>query len=259
MGDTEIRSLRCQLAERSAELQKANTELARLLEIKDRFVSLATHDIRTPVTTMKLAVAVLETSLPPDAREKVRKSLDILSRNLARVENKLQEYRLITRLDLQCLHLTIGPVDLNDAVKDAVASYFPGAISRGVTLDAEFSEVPAMRGDAARIGQLARELIESSLERLGEGERLLVQTCAEGNGAWIRIVDDGPLVPPDETEGLLRGLDTGDPTQQTRAPLFAAHQIARAHGGRIALRSSREEGTVFSAWLPFVPSIEGKE
>lgn len=249
----QLKDVEKRLADRSEQLEQVNKELEHLVELKDRFLSLATHDIRTPITTMKLAVTVLESKLPDDVRSSVRKPLDILQRNLARVEGKIEEYRLITRLGLDRLHLTFGPVDLNACVQDAIACYFPGAISRGIDLDAELDDIPPMRGDAARIGQLTRELIESSLERIEQGQRILVRTEFANDGAWIRVTDNGPVMPEEDTRDLLDGLDRFVPTRQTRVPIFAAHQIASAHGGCLEIKSDEHTGTTFSAWLPSAP------
>jgi len=248
----EVLHLRQELAARNAELQCLTTQLAHILEMKNRFLDLATHDIRTPVTTIKLVGDIFEKQLMPDGGVGVRRLLDILTRNVAKIEAKIEELLLIARLDMDDIQIKIGNVDLNAVVEDAVASFFPGAISRGIDLDAVLTDVPTLRGDARRIGQLASELISCALERLDTGQRVMVETCRDRDGVVIRVTDNGLPIGTSQIEEMLAGLANEDPSRQTRASLYAAYQIARRHGGRLDLHSGTEPdgGVVFAAWLP---------
>ncbi len=253
----EVLRLRRELAARNAELQCLTSQLAHVLDMKNRFLDITSHDLRTPVTTIKLVHDILEGQLKDTATPGIQRLLDILSRNLAKIEARIEELLLIARLDVDDMRLQVGNLALNAVVEDAVASFFPGAISRGVDLDAVFSDIRPMRGDARRMGQLASELIACGLNRVDAGGRLMVETREANGGALIQVSDNGPELSEEKIEEMLAGLEDDNPTRQTRASLYAAYRIARRHGGRIDIQPSREGGAVFSAWLPFAPAVEG--
>lgn len=246
---SEIARLQQELADRKGELGLVNEKLERLLELKNRFLSLASHDIRTPISTMKLAVEVLENQLQDDPRPGLDRLLSILSRSIARVERRIEEMLMIARLDISGIKLEVGPLDLNSVVKEAIASFFPSAISRDVNLDASFDDIPPMRGDAQRIHQLTSVLIGAVLEGMDPGLRLTVATRAESEGAGIEVRGNGPPLPEERARALMAGLEEENPSDLTRASLYTAHQIARRHGGRLEIKGG-EEGPTFFVWLP---------
>jgi signal transduction histidine kinase len=237
--------------QRGAPEDRILCRILHLLEMKNRFLSMASHDVRTPVSTMKLVIDVMEGQLA-DADPDVRKLLGILARNLAKIEGKIEEFQIIARLDVEeDPEIHAGPVDLNAVVQDAIASFFPGAISLGVHLDAHLdTEMPEARGDAARLGQMTSNLIASSLERLADGQHMIVRTYRENDCAHIAVADDGVILPPDQIETLMRGLEEESPPPETRVALYAAYRIARAHGGGLTIAPTDEGGMVFCAWIP---------
>lgn len=253
----EMVQLRQNLARSHAELRNLNLSVTRLLEMKNKFLSLATHDIRTPITTMKLVADVLEKQLLPEAGPGVRRLLDILERNVAKIEGKIEELLLISRLDMEEITLELREVDLNAVVQDAIAGFHPGAISRSVDIDAQFGLVPPLRADPRRLGQLAAELIACSLERLDAGQYMIVETTCRDGRAVLSVCDNGPVIMEDQVEDLMKGLREEDPNRQTRASLYYAYQIAKRHGGTLEVSSDLNAGTIFAAVLPM--SAHGSE
>ncbi|MBN2713086.1 MAG: hypothetical protein JXR97_11745 [Planctomycetes bacterium] len=253
----EATRLRKELASRNAELEDKTADLAHLIDLKNRFLDLATHDIRTPITTMKLVSNVID-KLVGDMPgfDRIEKPMDILARNIARIEAKIDEFMLIAKLDLRRMILDLGPVNLNDIVRDAISSFFANAISRGIDLDASLNEIPLMRGDARKLTQLAFELIETSIDRLDSGGRILVKTRPEGDGVWLRVTDNGVPMEAGAPTRLLGGMENEVIEGDARVPLYNAYRIARAHGGRLLIASDENAGTLFAAWVPLVAVVE---
>ncbi len=251
--------LRRQLAARTLELERLSSRLERMLEMKSRFLSLTAHDIRTPINTIKLVADVLGGQFADDERESVRGPLDILARNVAKIEGKLDEFMLISRLDVEDIELAAGTADLNGIVQGATATFFPGAISRGIDLDAKFSPVPPLRLDGRRVGQLAQNLVANALGRSEKGGRLLVATGydARRRAAWIAVTDYGPGFSGEEAEEILRGLAELRPTDGTRASLYAVYEIARRHGGELEI-ATVDGATTFTAWLAGIAPETGQ-
>ena len=242
--------LRMELAAYALDLEKNNDRMSHLLGMKDRFLSLATHDLRTPLTTMKLVGEMIEKQLVESSPPGIKRMLDILARNIAKIEVKVDELLLIARMDMEVSPLELQEINVNEIALDVIKIFFPGAISRGVELDAVFGGVARIQADARCLDQLMCELIASSLERLDTGDHVEVRISTEGEGVRISVTDDGPPMREGQAEQLMEGLLNESPTRQTRVSLYTAHVIAQRHGGRLEITSSESKGTTFSVWMP---------
>jgi NtrC-family two-component system sensor histidine kinase KinB len=229
------------------------TRLRLLDEVKTNLVATASHELKTPLTSLRLAVhLLLEDSvgtLNPKQTELLLDARDNSERLLAVVNNLLDLARLEQgrrQLDVQ----PERPEGLLRAVADAVG---PRAEDKGIELRVEAAHsLPRVAVDGARLGHALRNLVDNALNYTERG-RVTLSATAAGNTVTLAVADTGAGIPPEHlphvfekffrVPGQSRGSGTG-------LGLAIVHEIVTAHGGTITCDSKLGEGTTFRITLP---------
>jgi signal transduction histidine kinase len=258
-------ALHIQIKQLQDKLSIRNTELTELTEAKEKleqniilkrqFLSLITHDLRTPITTIKLAAEVLREEILHHAEHnevtpKVTDLLNVLLRNIIRVEGNFNEIMTIANLDVDGMTLSPSSIDINKLIADAIAICAPESSNNSIKIKTEFSDIPEIKADIRRIKQMLINIITISLSRMDVRDFALVKTLAQNNGILISVCDTGPYLNGKFITEVIGGLNKGLPTPQTRVSLYTASRIACAHGGKLDIKSDVDNGTSFNIWLP---------
>jgi len=259
----EIVRLREELLRKEEELSRTENRLSGLLRIKDRFLSLATHDIRTPITTLKLIANVVERSVNqlPDL---LQRTVGTLPRNVAKLEAKVDDLVRIARLDGDDFVPKLEPTDWNKQAQSAIAACFAGAVQREIELDMNLNPVPTVMANAEHIRQMMIDLIRTSMDRLDMRGHLIVESGADDEnspnpGAWFLVQDNGPAFADSHVDLLQQDLDASRQEARVRVPLFLAHRVAVAHGGVIEIGRGAPDGMHLRAWVPLEPDQRNKD
>lgn len=235
----------------TSELTRTTTLLDKAQGLKNHFLSRITHDIRTPMTTLKLCSELLgniaheSTSTP----QKVGDIISVLMRSIQRVETVFRELTTISRLDVEDLRLQCRLVDLNLSVTEAVAECFSEAMQQQVVLDVQNTDLPPIWADAQRIRQMLTNMIALSLIRSEPKGQILLETMRDDSGLRCSIRDEGPKVADMVLSEIMKGLSEDEPTMETRVELYVIHRIAEAHGGTMRY-TPLPRGMELSVWLP---------
>lgn len=250
----ELEQLNRDLQARNAELEQTRAALEQTMALKRQFLALITHDLRSPVTTMKLTAELFHEEVkraPADVREELAEALQILNRSVLRVETCFGEIIQIGRLDAVGLTLDPVPADIVTLVRDAIQLCTPGDLSGAIALEDSLPEDMIFEVDTQRFGQLVRNLVNTALSRMDLQESGIVRLGLDDRGALrICVEDHGPFLSAAYIREVLDGLQSGVPTPETRVGVYVAHRIAAAHGGRLWLESERGGVTRTCVALP---------
>jgi signal transduction histidine kinase len=219
-----------------------------------RFVSDASHELRSPLTVIRGQLEVLARSDAPAAAE-VRRVERLALAEMARVERLVEDLLSLTRLDEG-----VGP-----SPRELAAGSFLRELIAASDERAEAAELAegSLRADPDLIAQVLRNLIDNARRHAGEGGRVSVSSAAVPGGLRVQVDDDGPGIPPAERE---RVFDRFHRTQAARdrasggsgLGLGIARSILASHGGRIWIEDSPLGGARVSFELPgFTPKIRG--
>jgi two-component system OmpR family sensor kinase len=219
-----------------------------------RFVSDASHELRSPLTAIRGQLEVLARSEAPDAAE-VRRVEGLALAEMARVERLVEDLLALARLDEG-----VGP-SLQELAADSFMRELIGASGEGVEVG-ELAE-GSLRADPDLIAQVLRNLIDNARRHAGADGRVSVSSAAVSGGLRVRVDDDGPGIPAAERE---RVFDRFHRTEAARdrasggsgLGLGIARSILASHGGRIWIEDSPLGGARASFELPtFTPKIRG--
>ncbi|MCC7207126.1 MAG: PAS domain-containing protein [Anaerolineae bacterium] len=227
----------------------------RLQEQKDRFIANASHELRTPITNLKMRLYLLARQ-PQHLEEHVA----MLNQVAERMQDLVDDLLDVSRFERGVLVLQREPIILQNLVKDVVTLQHPHAEKRGLRLACQMPEHPVVANvDASRIVQVITNLVTNAINYTPEGGEVLVGLAIdESDGKrdillWVRDTGIGipPALQPQIFEPFFR-VNVGT-VRGTGLGLTITRDIVTLHGGTIDLNSVQGAGTTFTVRLPGLP------
>jgi signal transduction histidine kinase len=228
-------------------------ELRRLSALRADFVSLVSHELRSPMAAVIGAARTLQErwrSLAPNQREAF---LALIADETNRLANLIGDVLHTSQIEAGTFSYSFSDVDLGRLVEDAVATASIGQDEVRVNASVS-SSLPHIRGDRERLRQVLANLIENAIKYSPSGDAVEVRAQPDDGTVRISVADRGPGIPHDQQrlifEKFGRADVAGGSKPGTGLGLFIARSIAEAHGGSIDVRSSPDAGSTFTLTLP---------
>jgi signal transduction histidine kinase len=238
-------------------LSEQNRELRELDRLKDEFVSLVSHDLRTPLTSIVGYVDLILDD--PAISDEHRQYLAIVARNTDRLHRLVDDLLFAARLQAGRLELDLGDVDLVEVARHTVETLRPRAEAADVDLtlelDADLDGALAVLGEASRLGQLLDNLLSNAVKFTPGGGRVGVRISRREDRALVAVSDSGIGIPSSERDRLFERFYRSSTVsarqiEGTGLGLYITKAIVEAHRGRITVESQEGEGTTFCVELP---------
>jgi signal transduction histidine kinase len=241
--------------EMAEELQRRAGERDQLERMKDEFVLTASHELRSPLTSVQGFAELLlleREKLSPKQAETVEVILDN-TRHLVRLLNDLLD---LARSDAG--RLTIRPVrtEATGLIEDAVRTMRAQLDARGQELALAIApDLPEIEADRDRIRQVLVNLLTNANEYCPQGAKIGVQARRDNAEVEIDVIDDGPGIPAEQLEHIFERFSRGDAGETQRVGgtglgLAISKSLIELHGGTIDAESTLGEGSTFRVRLP---------
>jgi signal transduction histidine kinase len=241
--------------EMAEELQRRAGERDQLERMKDEFVLTASHELRSPLTSVQGFAELLlleREKLSPKQAETVEVILDN-TRHLVRLLNDLLD---LARSDAG--RLTIRPVqtEATGLIEDAVRTMRAQLDARGQELTVEIApDLPRIEADRDRIRQVLVNLLTNANEYCPQGANIGVKARRDGAEVEIDVIDDGPGIPEQQLERIFERFSRGDAGETQRVGgtglgLAISKSLIELHGGTIGAESTTGGGATFHVRLP---------
>ena len=235
--------------------QAANEKLRELGAMKDDFVALVSHELRTPLTSIRGYLELVLERQPAALGKKDAEFLNIVDRNAARLERLVDDLLFMARLGSGKLELSLQDTDVATLACDSVAAAGPRASAEGVELACASEDVPPVRGDPGRLGQLLDNLISNAVKFTPGGGRVDIRVFPQNDDVVLEVADTGMGISTNEQaqlfEKFFRTSAAGERAiQGTGLGLSISKAIVEAHAGRIELESEESIGTTVRVLLP---------
>jgi signal transduction histidine kinase len=227
-------------------------ELAR---IKSSFVSNVSHELKTPISLIRVAVETLEMRRFTSAEEGER-FLRRISRETLRLNQLVDNILDFARLEAGQRVFRFGAVDLAELVRDTVDSFRPRLDELGFALTLDLpDDLPPARGDAAALGQCLINLLDNAIKYSRNRREIRMAASAHDGSVAVAVADRGIGISARDQRRIFEKfvrLETGlvHDVKGAGLGLSLVDQIIRAHGGRIEVSSSPGEGSTFTMVLP---------
>ncbi|MCW3099694.1 MAG: Alginate biosynthesis sensor protein KinB [Chthonomonadaceae bacterium] len=229
------------------------THLRELDRLKTEFIGVASHELRTPVTSLQLSVQLLEEgavgALTPEQCEIVSAQKE----DLERLERMMGDLLDITRLEAGVTPPRVEIVLPQILVKTAVNAVATQAERQGLALSAEvLPRVPAVRADAGQIQRVLLNLLNNAIRHTSSGGAITVSATAVGKQVVLTVKDTGSGIPAEYLPKIFdRFVQVPGATRGGAGlGLSIAKTIIEAHGGTIIAESAPGQGSKFQFSLP---------
>jgi PAS domain S-box-containing protein len=223
------------------------SEIKGVERLQTDFLAMTSHELKTPLTSISGYAQFMRRrgEYNEAAVQAIMSGADHLGR-------LIDDLLAASRLDFDLLRLRSTEVDLTDVVRRAAAQV---SAPDSIRIDVDTPErVVMVLGDSMRLGQVVTNLLTNAVKYSPGGTRVVAQVTSTDVEARVAIVDEGVGIPEDEMPHLFnrfyRVRSTSEVAQGIGLGLYIAGQIARVHGGSIAVASEVGKGSTFTLILP---------
>jgi NtrC-family two-component system sensor histidine kinase KinB len=237
------------------------THLRELDRLKSEFISVASHELRTPVTSLLLSAQLLQEGavgpLTPEQQEVVAAQRE----DLERLERTMRDLLDLTRLETGVVPPRLEMISPSEIVQAAVASVASQVEAKGIALALEVPEdLPRVRADRVQITRVLINLLNNAVRHTPEAGHITLQAEAQDRHVLFRVTDTGPGIPREYLPHIFERFVQvpGATPGGTGLGLSIAQTIVRAHGGEMTVESEIGQGSTFTFLLPTTAPPEGE-
>lgn len=262
----EVRELNAHLQQRidaaTSELQRTNARLRRLDAAKDEFLSMASHQLRTPLTSVKGYLSMVLDGDVGKITATQKKVLGEAFTSSERMVHLIHDFLNVSRLQTGKFVLELQKVDLAVLVQDEVDTLQRVAKSRNmkITYKNDAGSVPLLLDDT-KIRQVVMNYIDNAIYYSKPDTEISVTLTKEAGDVVLKVTDTGIGVPPSEQSQLFEKFFRASNARKQRPDgtgvgLYLAKKIITSHGGDVLFVSKEGQGSTFGFRLPLVQDHE---
>lgn len=220
------------------------------------FVSMLTHDLKSPLTTI-VGYADLLRSLTRD--DGAIDMIEAISRNGDRMMRMVEDYLTVSKFSSGAFQLSPMPEYLGCMLERLASDFTPAAESKGVRLEADIADIPAACVDLKYLERSVGNLLQNAINYTQPGGKVVLRAKSgsresgrrDGQFISISVVDTGPGMPEEEKEKAFDKYYTRQKGMKgTGLGLAIVKAVAEAHGGRAAVDSEPGKGSAFHIYVP---------
>ena len=244
-----------ELREMAATFNSLADRLARQDNDRLTFLGGVAHDLRNPLSALKMATDVARHGGQASSPERLEWALAIVARQIERLDRMVGDLLDATRIESGRLELRPAPLDVRPIVGHVVELYRPVSPAH-VIVFVEPAEAVVAECDPTRIEQVVTNLVSNALKYSPDGGRVTVSAFAELSEAVVSVSDEGIGIPPEERERIFEPFRRS-PRSRELVPgvglgLSVARKIVAGHGGTLEVESRVGVGSTFRVRLPLV-------
>jgi signal transduction histidine kinase len=248
---TAVQNIRAYEAERSTA-----DELRRLSALRADFVSLVSHELRSPMAAVIGAARTLQGRWRELTADQRQSFLALIGDETSRLADLIGDVLDTSRIEAGTFSFTFSDVDLGELLRDVVAAAEFGQDEVRVSAEVN-GALPHVRGDRERLRQVVQNLVDNAVKYSPAGAEVRVSASMDDESVRVDVQDQGPGIPLDDQKLIFekfgRSTAVGGAKPGTGLGLFIARSIAEAHGGSLEVDSAPTRGSVFTLELPATP------
>jgi signal transduction histidine kinase len=239
-GDRDVAfatSARDEIADLAASAQAMEERLAAEERTRRELVAAVSHDLRTPVTNLRLLAEAVEDGVIPEERR--REYLSQLGVHVRRLGALIDDLFELSRLEAGDIRWTAERVDVEGLVAEAVEAMRPQADAGAIAVRAELpADLGAAHADPEQLQRVLYNLLQNAVRHTPADGSVVVRAARTPGAVEIEVADTGPGIPAGERERVFEPFTRGDASRSSDGAglgLAIARAIVEAHGGRIWL------------------------
>ncbi len=250
-GSDEIASLGHGFNRLADRLSTVISKLQQSEEYRSQLVANISHDLRTPMATLRSYVESFMLhwdKLKPEDRDR---QLSTITSNLDNLENLIERLFDLTQLESGQVDFRPEEFPLEELADDVLRRLKVKADEGGVELELEVEgELQLVKADPLRIGQVLQNLVDNAVRHSSEGDKVVLKLDKIDRGIMVSVCDTGSGIPAEDLPHVFERFYTADKSRTGKnhgsgLGLAIAHRIITAHGGELTVESLHGQGTCF--------------
>ena len=240
------------------ELADSYNAMAEKIENFDRsrsqFVSNASHELKTPLTAMKLLLECLieQPGMPDEMRMEFMQDMN---HEIDRLSGIITDLLTLTQMDSRDDTLHLSEIDLSALTEETLHTLSPVADKAGLTIVSAIAPGVRLNGDATKLASVIYNLTDNAIKYTPEGGEVRVSLSGRGKTVTLTVTDNGIGIPPEEQAHIFDRFYRVDKARSratggTGLGLSIVRQMVQLHGGQITLASEPGRGSTFTVTLP---------
>jgi len=247
------RSLKIQVQKRTQEINRKNEELQKLDDLKNKFLGMAAHDLRSPLTAvMGFSEMILELELEGDEKDEYLQTINQVSRQMLGLINDLLD---VSAIESGKFEISLNSASLKEVIENRIKLGNFNAKAKKIEITSTLEDVPDFEFDKERMAQVLDNLLGNAIKFSKPGTNIDVALKESGDEASFRIKDQGPGISSLEIDNLFGEFEklSNKPTageKSTGLGMAIVKKIIDGHKGKIRVESEIGKGTAFIISIP---------
>jgi len=232
---------------------------ARLAKLQSDFVNKVSHDLRTPLTSIRMFVETLQMGRLRADPARESEALGIITEEVGRLSGLINRLLDWARMESGKRSYEFGPCEVGALLDEALSALEPQLLHQPAEVVRDLPEgLPCVRADRAALGDALLNLLQNAHKYTGPDKRIEVSARALGTSVALTVSDNGPGIAGADQKHIFdkfyRGQDLLDRTiEGSGLGLSMVKHIVKAHGGKVTVSSQPGHGAAFTITLPVAP------
>ncbi|MGE0762255.1 MAG: ATP-binding protein [Bdellovibrionales bacterium] len=232
-------------------LEEEKKYLQEIEQLKNNFVSLFSHDLKTPIAKIQ---AICDRLLPVAPNTEIQVGLQMLRAESSELHRYIQSILRVSRIESSDFRINKEASDINELIFNVCQQLRPLADAKRIKIDTNLEPIFAIEVDPTLIQEVILNLVENAIKYSPESSAVVVSSREVGDQVIVTVTDAGPGIPAEEQgrifEKFYRGTGHSLSTKGSGLGLYLVKYFVELHGGRVFVRSEQSKGTRFGFALP---------
>ncbi len=252
----ELEQVNVRLQDNNRELNEANAKLRELAEMKEEFLALTTHDLRSPLTVISGVINFFTSGRLGELSPEQKNMVSMMERNTQSLIELVNDLLDASKLESGTMRLDTAAIDLHGVVNELRETMEPLAREKGLSLEESLPhDLPPIEADRAKLRRILVNLLSNAVKFTNRGGLVEVKAEQRDGQMFISVSDTGVGIAPEDVARLFDKYEQAR-SRATRGEkgtglgLYITRQLVELHGSKISVVSELGRGSTFSFSLP---------
>lgn len=228
-------------------------EAKQSIAVRDDFISIASHELKTPVTSLKIYTQVLEKRLKQKKERELAEMTSKMDRQISKLTNLIEDLLNISRMKAGKLEFKFEEVALNECVAEVIENVQPTAMHHKIIVKGRVKK--KVLADRDRLGQVLMNLLTNAIKYSPHAKKVIVTLLDEGNTVRVSVTDFGIGIDKMHHGKIFERFYRVENSDKKKFPglgigLYITSEIVKRHKGTMFIESTPGKGSTFSFTLP---------